>query len=303
MIVYCAVAATLLLALFSLFMARRTGGHAAGNCHRALLAVSSAVFLWLFGPWVFITIYARYVFAAVFLVVLLVPFFSARARPVQHPAGWRVIGNLFLAGVFSVLSLLYFTGTTGRPYGVARLSLPFRKGTYFVFQGGRGLPTNVFHFSLRGTVLAMDLVKLNSFGNRARKVCSENLNDYEIYNDTLYSPCSGRIVHTETINPDNIPPSRKRGPTNTNQVLINTGSMYVFMAHLRPGCVFVHAGDSVVAGQPIACCGNSGFSLEPHLHIQAQTNSHTGLPWYKEKPLLIEFGGKYYGLFQEIQAK
>ena len=28
-------------------------------------------------------------------------------------------------------------------------------------------------------------------------------------------------------------------------------------------------GQSVVRGEPLACCGNSGNSTEPHVHLQA----------------------------------
>ncbi|TKJ20329.1 M23 family metallopeptidase [Blastococcus sp. CCUG 61487] len=40
------------------------------------------------------------------------------------------------------------------------------------------------------------------------------------------------------------------------------------LAHLRRGSVTVRRGDRVRAGQPLAECGNSGNSSEPHLHVQ-----------------------------------
>jgi hypothetical protein len=182
------------------------------------------------------------------------------------------------------------------------LSLPFKHGKYLVFQGGKGLPTNVFHYKLRGAVYAMDLVKLNKWGNRANSIFSTRLEDYVTFNDTVYSPCAGIVLKTQDDNEDNIPPVRKRGPSNTNQALIEADSFYVFMAHFRQGHVFVKEGDQVQAGQPIALAGNSGFSLEPHLHIQVHAKTDKAIPWYKEKPLLIEFDGKSYLLFEEIDA-
>jgi murein DD-endopeptidase MepM/ murein hydrolase activator NlpD len=38
--------------------------------------------------------------------------------------------------------------------------------------------------------------------------------------------------------------------------------------HLRRGSLTVRPGDRVRAGQPIARCGNSGNSTEPHVHFQ-----------------------------------
>jgi peptidase M23-like protein len=300
MIVYGLLFLTFLFAGFSLVLAYKTTiHHLMENIPRLFLAVSSALFIYLYGTWVFVSIYSKYVFGISFVALLARSSITGNKRQVNNKVQRTV--QLFFALVFISLSVLYFTGTTGSPYGVARLSLPFKTGNYFVFQGGNGLPTNLFHYKLRGAVYAMDIVKLNSFGNRAKHIFSTKLQDYEIYGDTLYSPCNGRVAHTETDNPDNIPPSTKRGPKNTNYILIETDSFYVFMAHLKPGCVFVHEGQQVTIGQPIACCGNSGFSIEPHLHIQAHARTNTGLPWYKEKPLLITFNDKHYHLFEIIR--
>jgi murein DD-endopeptidase MepM/ murein hydrolase activator NlpD len=46
------------------------------------------------------------------------------------------------------------------------------------------------------------------------------------------------------------------------------GGVYAALAHLRRGSVRVRPGDRVAAGQPLAECGNSGNSSEPHLHFQ-----------------------------------
>jgi murein DD-endopeptidase MepM/ murein hydrolase activator NlpD len=44
------------------------------------------------------------------------------------------------------------------------------------------------------------------------------------------------------------------------------------MAHFIKGRIFVKEGVHVKAGQPIGIAGNSGFSGEPHLHINVLTN-------------------------------
>ena len=300
MIVYSLLAVTLLFACFSLLMAwqcKRYNG--VDVVPQLLLALSSAVFIHLYGTWVFVTIYARYAFDICFVAVLVYALIMDRTAIGGRVSVW---GRLLTATIFIIMSVLYFTGTTGKPFGTAQLALPFKWGTYLVFQGGKGLPTNLFHYKLRTAVYAIDLVKLNKAGNRAKHVFSANLNDYEIYNDTLYSPCSGIVAKINDGNPDNIPPSRQRGPSNTNYILLQTDDIYVFMGHLIPASMLVAAGEHVMAGQPIARCGNSGFSLEPHLHIQAHVKTNTGLPWYKEQPLLITFNGKFYRLFDEIRA-
>jgi murein DD-endopeptidase MepM/ murein hydrolase activator NlpD len=54
-----------------------------------------------------------------------------------------------------------------------------------------------------------------------------------------------------------------------NHVVIELGpGVYAVVAHLRRGSATVHVGDRVRAGEPIAACGNSGSSTEPHVHVQ-----------------------------------
>ncbi|MFI8218669.1 M23 family metallopeptidase [Streptomyces sp. NPDC085932] len=54
-----------------------------------------------------------------------------------------------------------------------------------------------------------------------------------------------------------------------NHVVLDLGDgTYAAYAHLRRGSLTVREGDRVRAGQPIARCGNSGNSTEPHLHFQ-----------------------------------
>ena len=53
-----------------------------------------------------------------------------------------------------------------------------------------------------------------------------------------------------------------------NYIIIEAKGFYVFVAHLRSKSILVQAGDRVSAGQILGEVGNSGFTLEPHLHIQ-----------------------------------
>ena len=48
---------------------------------------------------------------------------------------------------------------------------------------------------------------------------------------------------------------------------------FVALAHLRSGSFQVAVGEKVTTGQPIAECGNSGNSTEPHVHLQVMDNS------------------------------
>ncbi|MEV7090624.1 M23 family metallopeptidase [Streptomyces sp. NPDC093085] len=69
-----------------------------------------------------------------------------------------------------------------------------------------------------------------------------------------------------------------------NHLILDLGNgTYAVYAHLRRGSLEVRAGDRVSAGQPLARCGNSGNSSEPHLHFQLMDhpdlNVARGLPF------------------------
>ncbi len=59
-----------------------------------------------------------------------------------------------------------------------------------------------------------------------------------------------------------------------NYLILRVDTVYVFLAHLRSGSLAVAAGDTVVSGQPLAQVGNSGQTLEPHLHLEVFDQVH-----------------------------
>ena len=279
-----------------LYRGARRAFSAGWPCLLSGLAVSG--FIYLFGTWVFLSVYVRYAFATLGLLAFLL----ARYRSPKYDLKPCNRGpNLLLTVLFGTLCVLYYTGSTGKAEKVS-LQFPLKRAQYSILQGGKGLPSNLFHYSYRGAVFAIDIVRLDRYGRRASTIFSDQLQDYHIFRDTVYSPCSGRIGRVREDNPDNMPPDRTRGPSNTNQVLIKNDSMYVFLAHLKHKGVLVKEGDVVRTGQPLALVGNSGFSLEPHLHIQAHKKTGRG-PWYQEPPLYIQFDGRAYRLFEIVRPK
>jgi len=56
---------------------------------------------------------------------------------------------------------------------------------------------------------------------------------------------------------------------------------YATLCHLRRGSLVVRVGDRVAAGEPIAECGNSGNSTQPHLHLQV----NDGPDWHTARGL------------------
>lgn len=69
-----------------------------------------------------------------------------------------------------------------------------------------------------------------------------------------------------------------------NHVVIEVdgGAGFLWVVHLRRGSVLVEPGDAVVVGQQLGEVGNSGNSVEPHVHVHladsAQWRRAAGLP-------------------------
>lgn len=121
---------------------------------------------------------------------------------------------------------------------------------------------------------------------------SDKLEDYGCYGVPVVAPISGLIVKAHDGEPDEIPgivSNNYIAPTGNHVViqLKETGT-YLIIAHLKPGSVAVKTGDTVVEGQVIGACGNSGNTSEPHIHIHHQRqdpnvfplNFAEGLPLY-----------------------
>jgi Peptidase family M23 len=54
-----------------------------------------------------------------------------------------------------------------------------------------------------------------------------------------------------------------------NSVILDLGEQrYAMYAHMKPGSIRVHQGESVKVGQVIGLVGNTGNSVAPHLHFQ-----------------------------------
>ncbi|MGB4066570.1 MAG: M23 family metallopeptidase [Nitrospira sp.] len=65
--------------------------------------------------------------------------------------------------------------------------------------------------------------------------------------------------------PKPVPPFSTLGG---NYVILNCGGAFPLYAHLQNGSVLVRPGDIVRSGDVLGRVGNSGASLQPHLHFQ-----------------------------------
>lgn len=229
---------------------------------------SIILFAFLTGSWAFTSYYLRYVALGSFAVAVFVKYRRVR----QHVAiaedwSWRVIFPALVLVLFTALNALSISSYY-QPEKSLDISFPFTSSSYCVLQGGNSIVTNPFHV-LGGNGLAYDLVKLNAFGNRAGGIAPSTLNAYKIFGETLHSPCAGTVLTARDDLPDNAPGQPDPNNPEGNYIILKCGESEVFFAHLKRGSIAVTVGEVVAVGEPMGKIGNSGNTLEPHLHIGA----------------------------------
>lgn len=208
----------------------------------------------LAGPWAFTSYYLRYVSLGSFALAIIYTHRRMKADKAIVKDGstpWQV-SVLLLFTVLDALAIAAY-----HQPGELNLSFPLTSGSYYVLQGGNSVVTNPFH-TLSGTKLALDIVKLNRFGNRAGGIAPRTLNSYEIFGEKLCSPCDGTVLSVRDGLPDNAPGSPDVEHPEGNHIVLKCGDAEVFLAHLKRGSISVPAGEVVTIGQPLGEIGNSG---------------------------------------------
>lgn len=179
-----------------------------------------------------------------------------------------------------------------------QLRFPLSGGDFTVIQGGANFSTNPFH-SLGGERYALDIVMLNRAGNRASSLAPRRLRDYASFGVPVTSPCAGRVEQARDALPDNPPGRRNTDHPRGNYVGVQCGNLYVELAHLKEGSVSVKPGVTIVAGTRVGAVGNSGDSVEPHLHIAVRRLQVDGNR-VVEMPVPLSFDGETLTLNRRI---
>jgi urea transporter len=108
--------------------------------------------------------------------------------------------------------------------------------------------------------------------------------DFYCFGKPVISPIDGTIVEIYDELEDNEPEQVDKDNNWGNYVIISSPiGYYIEISHLKKDSIKVKRGDSVTKGTPLAECGNSGYSPQPHLHIQLQHSPHIGYAGYEFK--------------------
>ena len=253
---------------------------------RFLLVGTVVLIFYRSGVWTVTSYYLRFSIIALFMVSAVYSFLKIRTGCwyVSETQWGRVGGTALLALLGVTLNVLTFSGAH---YPDRRVSLkfPFTQGEYCVIQGGSNVMTNPFHSMSPNGKYAIDIVEINTLGNRAASIFPTSLTQYQIFGEVVRSPCKGHVVSAVSGLPDNLPPKVDREHSAGNHIVIECGEFKVMLAHLKESSIRISNGEIVKEGQPVGEVGNSGYSDEPHLHMQA--NSLDG------EPIAIMFGDRF----------
>ena len=238
---------------------------------------SILAYLWATVRWEMVSIYFRPLFFILFLVALIFSYRRIR-RPVSKP---KKIVVALEAGIYLILLVLFsglnwfsFKGYL-TPENTIDLASPFRDGKQIILHGGASPFTNG-HFHVKPQNHALDIVGLNALGMRSATFTGgENLDNYAIFGQQIYSPIDGTIMVVVDKFDDQNPPVTDVEHLAGNHVLIESGGVEVLLAHLKKGSVLVNEGDFVTTKTPIGRVGNTGNTSEPHLHMHAESG---GIP-------------------------
>lgn len=147
------------------------------------------------------------------------------------------------------------------------LRLPFY-GEWVVWQGHNGKYTHKDLWRYAWDFVIMDEE------NKTYRNYGAMLEDYYCYGKVVLAPADGVVVEIVDGISDNIIGDVNLERNWGNTIIIKHGDyFYSKMSHLRPGSFRVNKGDWVKSGQPVAECGSSGRSPQPHLHFQLQSTS------------------------------
>lgn len=150
---------------------------------------------------------------------------------------------------------------------------------------------------------AVDFVIRDIYSGDTFRNEGTQLNDYLCYKKPVISPVNGVVVSLEMGLVDNPIGTVDKENNWGNYIIIYSDFGYFLeISHLHKGSVLVKAGERVSVGQKIAACGNSGYSPQPHIHMQVQKYNYVGSPTIPFTFSNTVFNGVFIKKMVEVQS-
>jgi hypothetical protein len=234
------------------------------------LAAGVVSFSVLVAPWGWFGIPLRIALIVLFVLAVIVSLWRKPNTEMQAaPTSAVRIFLMLLIGAFFGNVAMGVLRAQRVPFGAIDLAFPLTHGSYLVAHGGSEPAANI-HAADKVLQYAVDLVKLNAAGMRARGIYPDDASRYAIFGDAVVSPCDGSVVSIVDGLADASRISIDEKNRLGNQIVIRCGDANITLAQLQRGSIVVKAGQAIARGAKVARVGNSGTSTEPHLHVHAE---------------------------------
>lgn len=258
------------------FIVRRSTTKA-GLIVRSLLYFLILIFLFQWGQWAIVgSYYLRYV-VLLFAVMILIWGYkrSKIIRTHKSKTTWKNV-LIVISGIM-VVFLIYMniSALLGKSYpaGGVELEFPLKNGDYYISSGGsKKIINNHMRSFPNAQEFAVDINKLGRLKGVSKHLLSSKREDHHIFGDTVYCPCDGEIISTKSDIRDNEAGSmdvRSEDGTGNFVEIKCDQDVIVFIPHLKMNSIMVSDNTRVPTGKPLGLVGLSGFTQEPHLHLQA----------------------------------
>ncbi|NJD20598.1 MAG: peptidase M23 [Gemmatimonadetes bacterium] len=119
--------------------------------------------------------------------------------------------------------------------------------------------------------------------------------DYLAFRKPVLAPIKGRVVHVVDAHPDNPIGSTDRANNWGNLVVLkDERGFFAEISHFAQGSIRVREGEWVERGALLGLCGNSGYSPQPHIHLQVQATEQVGAPTLPFSFVSYQAGGTFH---------
>lgn len=150
------------------------------------------------------------------------------------------------------------------------LFLPF-SGGWTVWQGFDGKWTHQGNWRYAYDFVITDGDSKTYCGDGTR------LEDYFCYRKPVLAPVSGRVAKVISNLPDHAIGQPDESDNWGNLVILqDPRGHFIELSHFAADSIRVQEGDRGEHGAMLGLCGNSGYSPQPHIHVQVQATDHVG---------------------------